>query len=89
MKTPVWTKSDAKRSEKMGWKLGYQEAWCASRGINTGDKFHRILRHGDRFKSDDEAIEWVVDSVSRGCMGSCGIAEWDTCRKALFLCAKG
>lgn len=84
MKTPKWTRADAKRAEKMGWKLrlGLEEPY--------------IQRHGDRFKSDDEAINAVINQVM---VASARLGAWvedveldaktNTCIKALFLCAKG
>lgn len=72
MKTPKWSKADAKRAAKMGWELD-----TIANPI--------ICKLGDRFKSNDEAIDWVVDRIS-----------WDTrslnhktCRTAVRLCLKG
>lgn len=83
MKTPRWTKADAKRAEKMGWGLREQS-------FETGEAdTHWIERLGDRFKSDDEAIEEVIAIVEHEmhCLENRLIQI--TCRKALHLCAKG
>jgi hypothetical protein len=81
MKTPKWTKADAKRAEKMGWVLN-----------DATPCMVHVSKHGDRFKSNDEAIAWVVSTVE--CNAIMAVDSEDlkgikTCRKALFLCAKG
>ena len=52
-----------------------------------------ISRKGDRFKSDDEAIEWVITMMMASDYGHGELVERPedigTCRKALFVCAKG
>jgi hypothetical protein len=79
MKTPKWTRADAKRAEKMGWVLN-----DATLGMV------HISKHGDRFKSDDEAIEFVMRGYQESlCSKPLSIAEWDVCRKAIRLCMKG
>ena len=80
MKTQKWTKADAKRAAKMGWRMDYV--------IFMNGLFERrfIVAEGDRFKSDDEAIDWVVRNYRHG--PACN-DNTRTCFKALFLCAKG
>lgn len=93
MKTPIWNKADAKRAEKMGWKL-MQPNSCITKNRVPIKTF--IMRADTRFKSDDEAIEWVLLAFEEPFIhfkGSGGFPKpWhpfhDTIRKALFLCAK-
>ncbi len=98
MKTPKWTKADSKRAEKMGWQLKEVRYECANCGPYNTASIERLSpygtsKHKGRFKSDDEAIEWVVAMVISGYFGSGEIAfkakALKTCRKALLLCAKG
>lgn len=71
MKTK-WTRADELRSRKMGWVL--------ARGVN------RIWAFDDTFKTDAEAIEYVVATVAYGRPSS---MDFKTCRKAIFLCCRG
>lgn len=72
MKTKLikWTVADAKRAEKMGWRL----------------TIYSIVRHGDRFKSDAKAVEWVVGNIQFFGIGS---LDQNTCLKAVMLCCGG
>lgn len=71
-----WTKSDAKRAEKMGWLL-----WPTS-------DHGRICKLGDRFKTDAEAARWVLINADTGRKGD---TCWDvlTCRRAVLICCGG
>lgn len=77
MKPLHWTKADAKGAEKMGFRIGtdmfYGEAFCW------------IKLDGARFKSDDEAIQFVFET-SDSCYGGPACADVKTCRKAVLLC---
>lgn len=80
MKTPIWNKADAKRASKMGWRLQQVAPHYPA----------RIALWGERFKSDDEAIEWVIEVVESLPLELFENDQlYKTCRKALFLCAKG
>jgi hypothetical protein len=79
MKTPKWTKADARRAEKMGWRL-FTDAWRETIWIE---------RHGDRFKSNDEAIEQVCNWHRLGPSVTLDEDEFDTIDKAARLCMKG
>lgn len=86
MKTK-WTKADAKRAEKMGRLLchrGTVVPW-----VKWPVQPLTIHAFGGRFKSDDDAIYWVIQLVEQGyaSLRQFGFTEDDqrTARKALFL----
>ena len=83
MKKIIWTKSDAKRAKAMGFFLNFHR---------------RIVRYDDAspFKTDDEAVEWVVRIHREGfqlsydkCPAGKSYLFWGTIDKALLLCAGG
>lgn len=83
-----WNKADSVGAARMGWRL------VRTPGFQCGPDLARIERHGDRFKSDDEAIEWVMHCFATASDWTVSDrSAWDenqqTCRKALFLCARG
>ena len=77
MKTLHWTTADAKRAEKMGWRIDWCHS-CISREIKVAET--------SPFNSDDEAIEWVMSEADTGYLGGNVCQEVKTCRKAIALC---
>jgi hypothetical protein len=89
MSQPKWSKADAKRAERMGWHF-----W-ADYGVHRRATW--ITRHGTTFRTDAEAVEWVVRMAETGIRldGLASITYGDlvakkkTCRKAIILCCTG
>jgi DNA-binding SARP family transcriptional activator len=70
-----WTKADANRAAKMGWYLDETST--------------RITAYCNKFPSDREAAGWVMQCYAVGGHIDSAKGDYDTCRKALLLCALG
>jgi hypothetical protein len=87
-----WTRADAKRASKMGWELEGQIATAANghdyiAGYNIVAPCHGPL---SPFKSDREAVKWVIETQTTFSGGSgLEFPEHVTCRKAILLCCGG
>lgn len=98
MKQIQWTSADANRAVKMGWRL-MRESHKTPTGNWVHHNFLAKTKGDGPFKSDREAVEWVVecllwehdhDQFHRQGLSLGEIAKrQSTCRKAITLCALG
>ena len=85
MKTLTWTAADAKRAEKMGWRLDTGLIVNKTGGHYINNYTLHAIYNGP-FNSDDEAIEFVYREADSGYDGGNVCEEMKTCRKAILLC---
>jgi hypothetical protein len=78
-----WTKADAKRAEKMGWKLTSPQTPCVN-----GEQSWRVYHIRKHTKTDCEARSMVLYRLTRYSEDRSG-PEWKTCLKAILLCMGG